>query len=171
MRQIELAHIVVKICNKQGTQYLFRKHEKWKDWSLVGGHVDPGEEGDWARTAIREAEEELAPLKHRDDFIIVPLLPNPETWGPVDSKSAGVPTTYTAQFFALIFTGNPDTALARLPENDFLLVPEAHLYNSPPKFGETIQVLRRRLDGSLNLIPLASTATVGADAIQFHPNT
>jgi hypothetical protein len=140
---------------------LLYKNKKWNDWSLVGGHVEPGEEGDWARTAIRECEEELAPLKYMTDFIVIPLLRQPISWGPVASKSAhGVPTRYTAQFFGLEFRRDPEECLARLPPDDFLLAPEQRLFSSVKGISGALRIVRRSLPGGFDDIPMSWKSSV-----------
>lgn len=121
MRNIELAHVVVKFQVAGDSYYLLHRHRKWDDYSLVGGHVEPGEEELWARTAAREVEEELHPLHHRRDFILVPLLRAPLTWGPQRSRSAaGEMTVYTAQFFRIVFRKSPIDLLIDIQDVVFI---------------------------------------------------
>lgn len=102
---------------------MLHRHPKWGDWSLVGGHVEQGEEDDWLKTASREAEEELAPLTLGGDFTVEPL-PVELRWGPCPSRSAGgMPTEYRARYFVLRFLKDPREILDVLPESEFRLVP------------------------------------------------
>jgi hypothetical protein len=160
MRHSELAHVVIRVPFGKQRYLLLRKNRKWHDWSLVGGHVEPGEEGDWACTAIRECEEELAPLKYMTDFIVVPLLRQPIRWGPVASRSAhGALTCYTAQLFALEFRRSPEECLARLPSEDFLMMPEERVpyANSGAGF---LDVIRRGLPTGFSQVPVSWQGTI-----------
>lgn len=159
-----LALVVIKLRIDGGDHLLLRVHRKWGDFSLVGGHVEAGEEGDWRRAAIREAEEELDPLRHEDDFRIVRLLDESVRWGPVQSRSArGQATYYEAQYFLLEFVGDPAAALARLPASDFLLIPLNRL-DGGAATSETVGYLSRSYPGGLRGLPLSHAASIrGAD--------
>ena len=164
-RHSEVAYVLVRVDAGGEPLFLLRFHEKWGDWSLVGGHVEQYDEGDWARTATREAEEELAPLKSGKDFVLLPMLRQPTTWGPVKSRSAGgAETKYTAQFFALRLLGDPARSLKRLPAEDFLLVPQSKLERQPrlAAVAATIDVARRKLPAGLKSVPPASEQELSA---------
>lgn len=156
-RQSHIACVLIGLKVGNELALLFLRHKKWKDWSLVGGHVEPSEQGDWARTAVRETEEELPPLVHRRDFVLLPLLDRPISWGPEKSKSAGgQPTNYTAQFFALKFLANPVELLRKLPKGELLLVPERLLHGrGSVDTGRVFQEVRRALGGELSSLPPA----------------
>ena len=128
MRYSELSLVLIRLKIDSEPYHLLMRHKKWQDWSFVGGHVEPGEQNDWARAAARECNEELAPLQFGKDFTLLPLLEQPLRWGPVASKSAsGEPTIYTAQVFALRFLRSPIECLARLPPSEFRIVRESEL--------------------------------------------
>ncbi len=91
---------------------LLLRHWRWGDWSLVGGHMEGNETP--LQTAIRETEEELAPLRVHADIRVAPLFAEPVRWGPVLSRSAGTPTRYTVWFHYGVFLVDPDLALARV---------------------------------------------------------
>lgn len=156
MRKVALAHVVVKLKAPNGdSYYLLHRHEKWGDWTLVGGHVEPGEEDLWAETARREAEEEMPPLRHPSDFMLAPLLPSPLTWGPRNSRSAGdAPTLYKAQFFGLVFRRDPAPLLTGLEARGFLLLTEAQLHKHP-EVGDVLRQLEQHLAGGLESVPAA----------------
>lgn len=123
-RHSDLALVLAKLDVDGEVCLLLNRHKKWGDWSLVGGHVEPGEEQDWAITARREATEELAPLAPERDFLVATQAVAHHKWGPVPSRSAGhVPTTYEARYHCLKFLADPQSCLARLPAEDFVLVP------------------------------------------------
>src|SRR5262245_27329052 len=125
MRESDLAYVIIRLSIQAEPHLLLVRHRKWNDWTLVGGHVEDGEKNNWARAAVRECNEELAPLRFGEDFILLPLLDRPVKWGPVRSRSAGgEPTRYTAQLFALRFLKSPADCLRQLPDGEFLLVPE-----------------------------------------------
>jgi hypothetical protein len=155
MRKVALAHVVAKFQAEGDSYYLLYRHRKWGDWSLVGGHVEPGEEGLWVRTAVRETEEELRPLHNRRDFILVPLLSKPLTWGPLRSRSAaGELTLYTAQFFRMVFRRNPLQLLSSSVGSDIVLVRGEELV-AHEKVAETVRILDSALRGGLEEIPPA----------------
>jgi len=161
MRNVSLAHVVVKIAFTDGCFYLLHKNKKWGDWSLVGGHVEPGEEGEWVRTAYREAEEEMTPLQHKKDFLLMPLLTAPITWGPRRSKSAGgQPTKYSANFFRLIFRRDPGDFLKKLGD-DFTLVAESEVERRKD-IGELVTKLSRQLPGGIAAVPAAWSLPMSA---------
>ena len=122
-RHSELALVLICV-NVDGVLYLlFHRHRKWGDWSLVGGHVEAGEEGDWLGTAMREAGEELAPLQPRIDFVVEPLSMDALKWGPVPSRAKNnVPTVYAVKYYWLRFLADPATALGRLDPREFALI-------------------------------------------------
>ena len=161
MRNVALAHVVVKIEFTNGFFYLLHKNKKWDDWSLVGGHVEPGEEGEWARTASREAEEEMTPLQHKKDFLLIPLLTTPISWGPRPSKSAGgQPTKYRVNVFRLIFRRNPADFLSHLGD-DFVLIAESEV-ELRKDIGELVKELNRRLPGGIAAVPPSWTVPMSA---------
>ena len=51
IRQPDLALVVARIDVDGTPHWLLRRHPKWGDWSLVGGHVEPDEVLDWMLTA------------------------------------------------------------------------------------------------------------------------
>lgn len=128
MRNSELVLVLIRLKINADPYHVLIRHKKWGDWSLVGGHVEPGERNDWARAAVRECNEELVPLRFGEDFILLPLLDQPMRWGPLASKSANdEPTMYTAQVFALRFLRSPTECLAKLPSDEFSVVRESEI--------------------------------------------
>lgn len=126
MRHSNLALVLIRLRIDDEPHLVLIRDRKWGDWTLVGGHVEPYEKSDWARAAARECDEELAPLKFGQDFVLLPLLKEPLRWGPIPSKSAdGELTTYRAQFFALRFLRAPTECLTQLPADDFRIVSES----------------------------------------------
>lgn len=131
-RQTDVAYILAKLRIAGVDHLLLRAHRKWGDWSLVGGHVEPTDTS-WLRTAEREAQEEMAPLRFGNDFEIVPLTLPESEWGPVPSRSAGgTPTRYRARWYLLRFTANPVELLKKLPRSEFALVPVSSLERFEP---------------------------------------
>ena len=134
MRYSELALVLIRLRIHAEPYHVLMWHKKWHDWSFVGGHVESHEKNDWARAAVRECNEELAPLKFGDDFTLLPLLDQPLRWGPLASKSASnEPTIYTAQIFALRFLKPPAECLAKLPANEFCVVRESDIITRPQR--------------------------------------
>lgn len=123
MRHSDIAYVLIRLRSGGQDCFMLHRHPKWGDWSLVGGHVEEGEEDDWLKTAAREAEEELAPLTLGGDFTVEPL-PVELHWGPCPSRSAGgAPTEYRAKYFVLRFLKDPREMLGALPESEFRLMP------------------------------------------------
>lgn len=155
MRRVDLAHVLIKIIGSdQRSYHLLLRHAKWGDLSLVGGHVEPDETEMWAAAARRETAEELPSLKPRD-FLLVPLLRGPTTWGPRASRSAGgEPTIYRAQVFRLVFRSEPAPILAALDPKSFALVPEDDLL-ADAEVGDLVRQLVGALRGGLQTLPAA----------------
>jgi hypothetical protein len=127
-RHSDLALVLARVDIDGAPHWLLRRHEKWGDWSLIGGHVEPNETADWTLTANREANEELEPLECGIDFAIDPLPLATSSWGPVASRSAGgTPTLYRARWFLARFLRDPAECLRRLPPGDFALVSESDI--------------------------------------------
>lgn len=162
MRYSDLALVVIRLRINAEPFHVLIKHEKWRDWTFVGGHVEPNEKNEWARAAVRECNEELAPLKYEDDFTLLPLLDQPLRWGPVSSLSAGGEATiYTAQIFALRFLKPPAECLMKLPRDDFRLVRESDIIgsrrNTDTLAARAINKVDRNAlawDGALSSLPL-----------------
>jgi len=149
MRTSDLALVLIRLNVGEEPHLLLTRHRKWGDWSLVGGHLEPDERADWAKAARRECNEELAPLRYGEDFLLLPMLDRPVRWGPVPSRSAGnEPTVYSAQIFALRFLKPPQECLARLPQTEFRLIREAELVGAsveePPLPARALRAVPRR---------------------------
>lgn len=154
-RHSDVAYIVVCLRIEGTPHFLLGRHKKWGDWSLLGGHVEPFEHGSWAAAAAREAQEELPPLRHRKDFVLVPIFSNPVVWGPDVSRSADdKPTMYQAQFFAMEFLAEPSAVFRRLDVHDLRLVPQGNVERDVGT-AKPLRVLEARLSGGLTSIPLA----------------
>jgi hypothetical protein len=94
----------------------------------------------------------MTPLQHKKDFLLVPLLTAPITWGPRRSKSAGDQLTqYCANFFRLIFRRDPGDFLKKLGD-DFTLVAESELEHRRD-IGELVTKLSRQLPGGIVSVP------------------
>jgi 8-oxo-dGTP pyrophosphatase MutT (NUDIX family) len=156
VRQSNIAYVLIRLPTSDGPALLLRRHEKWGDWSLVGGHVEEGELDDWGLAAKREASEELEPLVAGQDFVVTPIHEEPITWGPEPSRSArGERTVYRIQYYALAFLHDPVALLGRLPAAEFLLVLEGQLGSTPHALGSPVHRARRYLQGGLEAVPRA----------------
>jgi 8-oxo-dGTP pyrophosphatase MutT (NUDIX family) len=159
-RHSDLAFVVARIAVDREPHWLLRRHAKWGDWSLVGGHVEPDEHDDWLCAARREAEEELEPLRHGIDFVVEPMGASTTSSGPVPSRSvAGRPTTYLVRWFVLSFLTDPADCLAQLSPDDFLLVPESKLLLRHDVSDVTSRLIET-LHGDPASIPLAGRIPV-----------
>jgi 8-oxo-dGTP pyrophosphatase MutT (NUDIX family) len=154
-RRSALAFVLVRL-DIGGCDYLLlNRHSKWGDWSLVGGHLEAGE--DWLTAAIREANEELSPLKTFVDMQIHPLNGLIE-WGPVSSRSAnGRNTVYAAHYYWLEFLRDPCIAMRWLDPAEWILVSLARLARRPwdPDISDTLARLAECLPGGLSAVPRA----------------
>lgn len=131
VRHSDLALVVARIDIGGTPHWLLRRHPKWGDWSLIGGHVEPDEVLDWMLTAVRESNEELAPLRCGVDIAVEPLLDDITSWGPVVSRSAqGAMTNYRVRWFQVRFLRDVAECLGRLPHADFALIPEPQISSS-----------------------------------------
>jgi hypothetical protein len=152
MRHSNVVYILIRLSVADGPSLLLRRHEKWGDWSLVGGHVEEWEMDDWGLAAAREASEELEPLVNGQDFVVAPIHPEPITWGPEPSRSAqGQRTIYRIQYYSLTFLRDPVVLLRRLPASEFLLVPERELGSTEHTFGRPVHRAYRFLQGDRNV--------------------
>lgn len=156
-RTSEIACILVRVRVAGRDWLLLRRHEKWGDWSIVGGHVEPDERSNWLRTAIREAEEELEPLRFGVDFALDPLSGGPSEWNEISRSAGGVPTLYKAQWFSLRFLQDASSALARLPADDFLLVETTRIESGDCPYGvsSVLERFHRHSARGLAGVPLA----------------
>lgn len=130
-RRTDVAYVLAKL-RVRGVDYLLlNAHHKWGDWSLVGGHVEPCD-ADWCAAAVREASEELAPLRYGEDIEVDPDEIGRLEWGPVASRSAGgALTEYRARCYALRFKSDPRACLSKLSESEFVLLPASDLATEP----------------------------------------
>jgi ADP-ribose pyrophosphatase YjhB (NUDIX family) len=154
-RRSALAFVLVRLPIAGRDYLLLGRHFKWGDWSLVGGHVEAGE--DWLAAAIREANEELSPLKTSVDMQIHPLN-GPIEWGPVPSRSAsGRETVYAAHYYWLEFLRDPGNAMRRLDPAEWILVALARLtpMHWDSDISDSLARLADRLPGGLPAVPRA----------------
>ncbi len=79
------------------TEYLTQWSDTWHAFSLVGGHVEPGES--FYQCCVREIEEELA-LANGDGFRVAPGPLRPRFEYTAVSQRAGVETRYVIEIFA-----------------------------------------------------------------------
>jgi 8-oxo-dGTP pyrophosphatase MutT (NUDIX family) len=128
-------------------------HARWGDWSLVGGHIEADESP--LEAAVRETEEELAPLRVEVDLRVSPLLATPLSWGPVSSRSAGVPTQYTVWFHYGAFLVEPSAALPRVSSSEIAYLPMSALTQARWPRGVTDILARLRATTDLMAIPHA----------------
>jgi ADP-ribose pyrophosphatase YjhB (NUDIX family) len=166
MRHSKVVYVLIRLSTADGPSLLLRRHEKWGDWSLVGGHVEDWELDDWGLAAAREASEELEPLVTGQDFVVTPIHPEPITWGPEASRSArGERTIYHIQYFTLAFLRDPVALLGRLPIAEFLLVPERELGSAGHALGSPVHRARRFLQGGLEAVPRSWAAELDPHAL------
>lgn len=127
LRHSNLAFVFCVLRARGETHLLLNAHRRWGDWSLVGGHVEVDERCDWSRTAAREIEEEMTPLRFESDFVVQPLPLLSLKWGPVTSISTGQLTRYRARLYLLRFTVDPGTCLSSLRACEFCYIRESEV--------------------------------------------
>ncbi len=149
VRHSNVVYVLIQLPTANGPSLLLRRHEKWGDWSLVGGHVEKDEIDDWLRAAAREATEELEPLVSGQDFVIEPVTTGGRiTWGPEPSRSAqGQRTIYHIEYYTLKFLHDPVELLRRLPAAEFRLVSERELESTDDVFGKPVRQAQEFLYG------------------------
>jgi hypothetical protein len=156
MRHSNVVYILIRLPTVDGPSLLLRRHEKWGDWSLVGGHVEEWETDEWGLAAAREATEELDPLVNGQDFVVAPIHANPIVWGPEASRSAqGQRTIYHIQYYVLTFLRDPVALISRLPAENFLLIPEREIGSTEQAFGRPVRRAYQFLQGDLDVVPRA----------------
>jgi 8-oxo-dGTP pyrophosphatase MutT (NUDIX family) len=156
-RRTDVAYVLVKLRVRGAEHLLLNAHRKWGDWSLIGGHVEPSD-SDWHAAAVREASEELAPLRYGEDIEVGPDEIGRLEWGPVASRSAGgALTEYRARCYALRFKSDPRACLSRLSDSDFVLLQTSELANEP-RVSSVVERAARLLPGGWSELPLAWNA-------------
>ncbi|MGB0679083.1 MAG: NUDIX hydrolase [Polyangiales bacterium] len=158
-RLSKLACIAIKLRLDARDFFLLRAHRGWGDWTLVGGHVEEDEGHDWALTAQREAEEELAPLRLGADMSVHPLAAPQSDWGPVWSRphGGGQLTSYQVRWYGLRFERDPMACLVDLPRERFLLVAAPCLAVGVPQsdISALLGHLDQALPQGLDAVPLS----------------
>lgn len=167
-RRSDLALVVARLLVDGRACLLLRAHEKWGDWGLVGGHVEPLEVDDWGLSASREVEEELAPLRVGVDVDVHPLPVPTSRWGPTPSRSAGNRlTVYEAEWFSLAFRRSPTVCMARVVQGRLLLVEQSVALAAEARSGITplLAIVHEALPGGLDSVPLAWPEEVAASLL------
>jgi hypothetical protein len=153
-RQSQIAYVVAKLMVRGQECLLLNAHHKWGDWSLLGGHVE-ADDASWWEAAAREAQEELAPLKCGAEMEIKREELAASEWGPIASASAGgAPTRYQARWFSLRFLEDPKQCLARLPREEFRLVPLSAL-NAGCEVASVVTKIAQLLPDGWRSLPLS----------------
>src|SRR5690606_15337858 len=110
MGRSSIAFVIISLDIEGSVTVLLRANLKWRDWSFVGGHVEPGEERDWSITASRETEEEVPPLRATRDFWLEEI-PGTLTWTAPSRSVGGEVTSYEVRCFLLRFKEDPRVSL------------------------------------------------------------
>ncbi|MDF3067257.1 MAG: hypothetical protein K0R38_2858 [Polyangiaceae bacterium] len=165
IRRSLIAYIVVKLRIGDEDCLLLNIHRKWGDWTFPGGHVEPYD-ADFRAAAVREAMEELAPLRPGEHFEIAPEpLASPE-WGPVASPTHfGVATRYQSAFFSLQFKKPPTDCLPWLPPGEFRFHPMSNVLERRD-VGNVVKVLRYDLATNWSSIPLSWSDPLEIDPLR-----
>ena len=161
-RRSSIAFVLVRLDLGRERALLLRENDKWRDWSFVGGHVEPGEEGDWTKTAIRETEEEMLPLQHLKHFLIEELPVKTITWQAASRSASGVLTDYAVRCYLLTFVHSPEAMLSQLSDGRFILAGESWLRSHPPDVGDTVVRTLSHLGEGLGALPLSWPDVVNA---------
>ncbi len=123
MRVSEAGLALIRRTGADGSvEYLTQWSDRWERYSLVGGHVEPGES--FRACCVREVEEELG-LVEGESFRVAPEAVAPGCEYRAVSGSAGVETLYRLQLFATeLLTPAAESRVNADPANRWLTEPE-----------------------------------------------
>ena len=103
MRVSKAAYGIIKHGFGNEDLYLLQINPAWNNqFNFISGHIEPEDENDFHKTMIRETEEELPPLKHKEHFL-VRLISDDLFQAVAYSQSARVQTEYTFSVFLINF--------------------------------------------------------------------
>jgi hypothetical protein len=145
---------------------LLRANWKWKDWSFVGGHVEPGEEDDWHMTAVRETQEEMPPLRESEDFVVEDTRAV-LSWTAPSKSAAGELTQYHVRCFVLQFKRDPRELLPRLRSEEFIVASESWLKAGPRNVGETVVRVLHEVEDRLGPLDLSWPDPIRSEDLPF----
>ena len=101
MRNSKAAYGIIKHQFDMGSAYLLRMNRSWNNqYNFISGHMEPEDRNDYKNTIIREIEEELPPLKNKEQFVVRPISEKPFK-DDAYSLSAQVETTYVFYIFQI----------------------------------------------------------------------
>ena len=161
LRVSRCGFVVIKLLVDDNICLLLRRNPKWKDFNLVGGHEKDRDQGDLARTALRELWEEVPSVRTMSNISLEPLGGEAK-YGPVFSRSGGAPTLYLVRYFLLRIAGEPAHLLDNLgPRTRNVLVTQSDLLqNSSGRISGLAMFLNEFLPGGIQGISLSSPINV-----------
>lgn len=166
MRRSSIAFVFVSFNVEGERTILLRANWKWKDWSFVGGHVEPGEEDDWRITAVRETQEEMPPLRESEDFVVEDTR-TVLSWTAPSKSAAGELTQYNVRCFILLFKRDPREFLSQLRNDEFIVASESWLKAGPPHVGDTVVRVLREMESRLGTLRLSWPDPIRSDELPF----
>lgn len=156
VRESKIASVVVRFMMAGDPYWLLRWHEKWNDWSLLGGHVEQHEINDWRATSQREVEEEMPPLRAGIDFEAVSLDVAPTKFTASSRSHGGTETNYEVRWYSVGFLTKPANCLLRVDSRMFALCSEEGLRNGGQGIAQIVAIASSVLSGSRRLWALTS---------------
>lgn len=166
MRRSSIAFVFISFNVEGERTILLRANWKWKDWSFVGGHVEPGEEDDWHMTAVRETQEEMPPLRESEDFVVEDT-PAVLTWTAPSKSASGELTQYQVRCFVLLFKRDPRELLSRLRHDEFIVARESWVKAGPPNVGETVIRVLHEVENNFGPLRLSWPDPIRSDELPF----
>lgn len=166
MRHSSIAFVFVSFNVEGERTMLLRANWKWKDWSFVGGHVEPGEEHDWHMTAVRETQEEMPPLRESEDFVVEDTRAV-LSWTAPSKSAAGELTQYEVRCFVLLFKRDPRELLSRLRNDEFIVASESWLKAGPRHVGETVVRVLQEVEDKLGPLQLSWPELIRSEELPF----
>lgn len=166
MRHSSIAFVFVSFNIEGERTMLLRANWKWKDWSFVGGHVEPGEENDWRVTAVRETQEEMPPLRESEDFVVEDTRAV-LSWTAPSKSAAGELTQYKVRCFVLLFKRDPRELLHRLKSDEFIVASESWLKTCPLHVGETVVRVLHEVENRFGSLRLSWPDPIRSDELPF----
>jgi len=157
LRKVSCAFITCKLRINGDDYLLLRGDPDWNDLTLVGGHLEDFDKGNFRRTAIRETEEELPGLRWPGDFKIEAITPK-ISYGPVWSKSAEAKTRYTIRYYHLKFIHEPSCiwSATRLGSPNMLVkVSDLLASSSKMKLSNFVALIDHTFPGGIGALPLS----------------
>lgn len=151
------AFVVCKLRIEGEVYVVVRYDVEWEDITLVGGHQEEEDEGQFAFTARRETLEELNDLAESARFKLVPLTGELEI-GPIWSRSARSVRRYKIVFYSLRFLQEPTVRLREKGDDEYVrFMKERDLMANQGNIRKSriLELVQKEVPGGIEAIPLS----------------